>query len=580
MEHTVEISGPGILRWRLHTVDTIGLELEWRPSQEGGGSSSPQAPIQVQPLLRLGPQESHYYTLTTPGEFKFMLDNSSSFISSKSVTLTLSKEPLPAPLPGKPTTTHLRVGVDDAKLNLLGTYGARLFFCNQFEEAEAFFGSERLRVPVFAISYATIAWLRALMTMDKENINEAQRRLAQTQALSEAYLAEGDSGALLGSIKAQASNFLSTNMGRLGSGALSLLGMGGSSSSSNSATTGGPGPSLSPSSAPSSSSSGAYTPLQLEATLIYGEATLLTALLNLLDESFLSLLKCGLNIRAGWAMYKSVDRVMGGTVMGIRGDTSLPLSQGVRCTAVDVEGAVAAASSAASTAATTTTATPSAADMNPLDVEGGLQFGAGGFNCVASLLPPVVLRILSAVGFPNDRGAGLAQLRACFLGGRIRSALGGILLSAMGVVIPSFHTGAHDTPLGREASAALEALLVALPNSALPLWLAGRSARMRGQHGEALELFAKCGVVAGTYMQQLEHLCACECVCVFTRVPLPWFSIIFTPHLPYPLFFLTYSPPSPPSLAFPSFPSPLPPHSQTRAPGATRATWSGSQCWL
>ncbi len=54
------------------------------------------------------------------------------------------------------------------------------------------------------------------------------------------------------------------------------------------------------------------------------------------------------------------------------------------------------------------------------EVEGGLLFGLGGFNCVASLLPPIILRVLSAAGFPFSREAGLAQLRACCLGGRVR----------------------------------------------------------------------------------------------------------------------------------------------------------------
>jgi len=286
---------------------------------------------------------------------------------------------------------------------------------------------------------------------------------------------------LIGSIKSQAASFLSSGVGKLGSGALSMLGLKRVDSDA--------------AAVPASSSS--YTPIQLEATLIYGEATLLVALLNLMEESMLSLLRCGLNIRAGWNLYKAVDRASGGTVMSMHGDSIPALAPGARCIQVPLEGV-------GGTAAT------SSSSSCGEDVRGGLQFGAGGFNVVASLLPPVVLRVLSAVGFPNDRGAGLSQLRACFLCGRIRSPLAGILLASIGVLIPSFHTGSQCTPLGEEAKAALEALLVSLPNSALPLWLTGRSLRMRALHKEALTFFRRSGDEAGTYMPQLEQLCKCK----------------------------------------------------------------------
>ena len=129
---------------------------------------------------------------------------------------------------------------------------------------------------------------------------------------------------------------------------------------------------------------------------------------------------------------------------------------------------------------------------------------------MASLLPPIILRLLRALDFPNNRGAGLAQLRRCFMGGRIRAPLAGILLVSMGILIPSFHTGSQCTPLGEEAKAALETLLVSLPNSALPLWLTGRSLRMRALHKEALTFFRRSGDEAGTYMPQLEQLCKCK----------------------------------------------------------------------
>ena len=494
--HVVDVSSAGRISWTvsLPSSDSISVGLTWT-------SASTPEPWCVQPPLRLGPRESHYYTCTTPGSLTFTFDNSSSLLASRAVTLHLSKAPLAAAAAAS-QSAFLRVGEDTAALNRLGMHGARLYFTNCFAEAEAYFEEERLRVPVYAISYATISWLRAIMTFDAASIAESHHRLHLAQALCEAYM--GSAGLLKDAAAGLASlgHSLKSMLGG-GAGRTAAASPAGSTSASASASTPLPLP---------PAAAGSYTPIQLEATLIHGEATLLTALLNLMDESLLSLVKCGLNIRSGWNTYKLVDRAGGAgySVMAMGGADEPPLRQGMRCTEPDRSlsgrGEEGEGSSSSSTPTPTTSAAAAAAAASTaLDVEGGLLFGAGGFNSVASLLPPIVLRILRALDFPNNRGAGLAQLRRCFMGGRIRAPLAGILLVSMGILIPSFHNGGllHS---GAEASTALEALLHSLPNSALPLWLAGRKARMQGRHAAALGFFDRCAAEAGAGLPQLAHL--------------------------------------------------------------------------
>ena len=69
--------------------------------------------------------------------------------------------------------------------------------------------------------------------------------------------------------------------------------------------------------AASSSSAGgggsgkAWTALQVEAQLVYAEATLLSSLLFLFEESVVGLLKCGMAVRSGWRLYQQVDKHLG-----------------------------------------------------------------------------------------------------------------------------------------------------------------------------------------------------------------------------------------------------------------------------
>ncbi len=435
--HVVDVKSAGLVRYSLEVRDNgvVGVALSWAPA----GGAPPRA---VQPLLRLGPRESHYFPAMERGELTFTFDCGGALLTGRTLTLRLSREALPASMP---PTAGLRVAEDAHALNRLALRGVHLFFTNQFAAAEAFFEGERLRVPIFSLSYATLCWLRALMTWDAEVIAETNKRLCATQALCEVY------------------------MGAAGGGLAGALGLGG---------------------AP-------LSPLQLEATLTYADASLLLALLNLMDESIMSLVKCGLNLRTGWKLYQAVDRALGSGVMGEKGGGgSAPLGADAAMAAVEPEAPPAPAGSTAADA-----------ELRA-HVEGGLLFGAGGFNAIASLLPPIIVRLLAVVGFPNDRAAGLSQLRRCFLGGLARAPLAGLLILGVRVVLPSFHAGAV-APHAGEAASVLAAMAARMPESVLPLWLGGRLARLSCRPAVARDCYARAGAAAGNALLQVGHLCVC-----------------------------------------------------------------------
>ena len=67
----------------------------------------------------------------------------------------------------------------------------------------------------------------------------------------------------------------------------------------------------------------------------------------------------------------------------------------------------------------------SVSEQQLLHVRSGLCFGIGTFTVVASMLPPIVLKVLSFAGFPSNRAAGMECLRQGVRGGGLRGGRGG-----------------------------------------------------------------------------------------------------------------------------------------------------------
>jgi len=218
---------------------------------------------------------------------------------------------------------------------------------------------------------------------------------------------------------------------------------------------------------------GALTPVQLEGCLVFGQGTLLLALLNLLEESILALVRCGLAVRAGWKAHqvwrqvraggrcaragrrtRSATGARGGQVCGLEGAPGLRQVPGcVRKAAVTERCgpfhhhclARLELPSSLSSPLLPPPAGPSRCPLRP-DEEcaaplrrshsrgpqssrpsRGRHAAAGRrarwrahprcasawarSTCSISTMPAMVLRVIAALGFPCEREAGLAQVR-------------------------------------------------------------------------------------------------------------------------------------------------------------------------
>jgi len=210
---------------------------------------------------------------------------------------------------------------------------------------------------------------------------------------------------------------------------------------------------------------GALTPQQLEHTLLQAEAYLLQAMLLFTEESMVSYVKAGLRIRAAWKLYQRCQEVI------------------------------------ASWDA------PTRAALDP-SVAGGIQFGIGTFNVVISTLPPLLLRVVSALGFPSDRKTGLELLESCSQTPGIRQSLSSLMLLFVHVIIPSFFT----VRPGYHAAAAERILADAFaryPRGALFLWMQGRLLRSKRDLPGAIAAFQASARGQPAWLQ-LQHLCAYE----------------------------------------------------------------------
>jgi Protein of unknown function (DUF3808) len=175
--------------------------------------------------------------------------------------------------------------------------------------------------------------------------------------------------------------------------------------------------------------------IELEATVVHAECQLLQAVMYLMDESKIGFVKCAMTVRGGWKLYQRCDAAVGGRVtsvaapdgtLGMRGtmttsdavdsaaDSEFVEHEGmddVPCDEKEVaaelakEGVIEPEDAATPRIDAIPARVPTASgsgDVHP-SVLGGVLFGIGSFNILLSVLPPLVLRIVKALGFPHNR---------------------------------------------------------------------------------------------------------------------------------------------------------------------------------
>lgn len=198
----------------------------------------------------------------------------------------------------------------------------------------------------------------------------------------------------------------------------------------------------------------------LELSLIKAECYLLEACLLLSEESMLSYVKAGLKIRSAWKLYeKCWNQVNTDPKIMLELDES---------------------------------------------VKGGIQFGIGAFNVIISVLPSILLRIVSALGFPSNRALGLKLLSECAASNGVRSPLSALTLLFFHIIIPSFFTIREQYHV-QHAQQVFNQSFAQFPSSSLFLWMEGRFFRMKRSLDQAVTSFHKSARGQPDW-KQLQHL--------------------------------------------------------------------------
>ena len=304
-------------------------------------------------------------------------------------------------------------------INQRAMVGVYLFFTNQLDESENFFRSQIASHAMFAISYACVGFLRALMTWEAVDMAEANKRLEASRVMVQTDV---------------------PSEGRLGG--LTRLFV----------------------------SAGELNNKQLEATLMTAETLILQAILLLVEENVMSFIQAGLKIRTSHRLF---DRCY----------QEMRRRERLAATGQPVE---------------------------PIDahVLGGIQNGMGTFSVILSLLPPIMLRLLSFFGFSSNRTEGLTMLHASAGSGGLRAPLSSLVLLFLHVVIPSFftiHMQTHNTA----ATALLSRCFEQYPGGSFFLWLQGRQQRNNRLLSDAIVSFKRAAAGQREW-RQLQHLCAYE----------------------------------------------------------------------
>jgi tetratricopeptide (TPR) repeat protein len=310
--------------------------------------------------------------------------------------------------------------------------GMEVFFDNNIRESSLRFATHSRTNPLYLLGVAAIESLAAVLSLERAQIDKATRVLSATEQFAAGVLPR-DFGGLL---------------------SLGKWMMGKTQRMSNA---------------------------ELRARVIRAESSLVLGFLQIFQESVISYVRAGINLRAAWKGYAYCYAQIAA------------LSEHDRRQLYDFH------------------------------TIGGIQFGMGAINLAISSLPTKVVRLVSIFGLPHDRPAGFALLRdairgytpsdspddaAAALGADsyqrddagnlrgVRSPLAALVLCGYYLLIPQFAPVLTDEYVP-QGLALLEKELKLHPKSATHWWLYGRahrSQRRLRRSGEAFATAARGGV--------------------------------------------------------------------------------------
>ncbi|OBZ85480.1 Tetratricopeptide repeat protein 39C [Choanephora cucurbitarum] len=293
----------------------------------------------------------------------------------------------------------------------------RHLFNNRFMKAKRLFEKQAETDPLYALGLGSMAFLKAIMTTDDAMTKNAIEVLTATYSVANAQIDAATKKTVGNSVYQTMNNYYNYIKFARRSGGLPT--------------------SPKPATLKSIQKNGVtFLPNGvLRAHVAKAECCLQIAILQLLQETIMGYVKCGMNLRRAytsyslvWQEYKRMGQVYH--------------------------------------------------DFIDRDTISGIQFGIGAVHLVLSSLPQKVLRIVSAFGWKADKHLGFALLKLCIDDRRIRSPMASLMLLAYYTTLtslcPQILSNDYTQP-------AIETLLDAqktYPNSAFFLYFAGKTSRI------------------------------------------------------------------------------------------------------
>jgi hypothetical protein len=345
--------------------------------------------------------------------------------------------------------------------------GMHLFFSNQFREAEALFAAHYCEDSLVASAYGTLGTIRALLSMEQCDVDEACQRLLFA---SNVALQVSPPERVVAKTISAVSNTVSSAFSKA-SGFLGRWSKGGGAASSSpevlpvsetEAITASPLPPKT-SASPGWTSKRILTASQFRAEVVHAESEVLRATLLLLQDSFSAYVKAGLALRRSYNTYARLEQYM-----------------------LENEGA------------------SSRLDRNSVE---GVHFGLGCIHVVTSILPPKILAILKVLGYMHNRDIGFQHLQRCLESATLRSPLASLFMLAFHGMLPSFALVMipDSLPICQNVVAHN---IREHPVSVIHLWITGRVARLSRDCKESMHVMEKClanGKHLSEDLPQLQH---------------------------------------------------------------------------
>lgn len=193
---------------------------------------------------------------------------------------------------------------------------------------------------------------------------------------------------------------------------------------------------------------GRPTPRQVDALLVSGEAALLTSVTHLVSESAIGFLRCGLDIRSGWALYQQANAAVGGAATRLGEEAE---AMGAIAGAVGVGAAGGVFRGDAGTGSPSAIAAAAAASDAEAGEATAAVTAADSFDCIAALgLTPESLAGMDRIA--ADISAATARLIAEGEGVEGADELGQCLARAMRAAMDAAAAPAGGPESGTAAS--------------------------------------------------------------------------------------------------------------------------------